>query len=343
VPFFFSGAPLDADGHLRGSASFVGPVEAAPADCQIDWDIAVTPSKSNHPPVATDDSWTVAAGSALDGNVLTDDRDPDGDAITPRVLKISFAAKEWSKFDADGAFLYTAGPGTTKQLTKTITYVAVDSHGLESKPAKAVITLVPSGRRAKRPPRGTSRRAKSRSALLNAAASTSPTWYGPFSHWAGLCFGSGLGSQCFYLLPVRSAASFDAATHWLPTAQAAAKMCLKFGVFPLKNADCARQLLQGGFGSVWNKSITRNARAFGDCLLYRIHRHRTVSHPFSGEWSKPELSTDTSLVEPYNGNPAFTGFATWTKGFSGKVRVPLFCDGRGLAYAELNQRLTDAP
>jgi hypothetical protein len=96
---------------------------------------AADTSEANRPPVAVADHWTVEAGHALEENVLDNDRDPDGDRLRAKVLDISFAASEYSRVEPHGDFLYTAGPGTTRTLTKTITYVAVDSSGARSKPA----------------------------------------------------------------------------------------------------------------------------------------------------------------------------------------------------------------
>lgn len=99
----------------------------------------------NLPPVANGDDYCVEPGGTLVVNaaegVLSNDRDPDGDEITARVKAISFANSEWSGLDPDGSFSYTAGPGTRRVLFKTITYVAVDSKGVESEPTTAIVTV----------------------------------------------------------------------------------------------------------------------------------------------------------------------------------------------------------
>jgi hypothetical protein len=97
---------------------------------------------NNHAPVANLDAWTLALGEVLDGNVLDNDSDPDGDPITARIVSISFASSEWSGLHEDGSFVYTAGAGTSITMNKQITYVAVDSHGLESAPVTSVVTIL---------------------------------------------------------------------------------------------------------------------------------------------------------------------------------------------------------
>ncbi|HXF32706.1 MAG TPA: Ig-like domain-containing protein [Solirubrobacterales bacterium] len=113
---------------------------------------AQVPNACGHgsPPVANPDSWTVPRGGTLLENVLANDSDVDGEPLTAEVLKIDFAADEWTGFggllQGDGEFLYTAGIGTSRDLTKTITYVAVDAAGNRSQPATAVIHVeVPGG------------------------------------------------------------------------------------------------------------------------------------------------------------------------------------------------------
>jgi hypothetical protein len=38
--------------------------------------------KDNHPPATKDDTYTVKVGQTINANVLTNDSDPDGDALT---------------------------------------------------------------------------------------------------------------------------------------------------------------------------------------------------------------------------------------------------------------------
>jgi hypothetical protein len=277
----------------------------------------------NHPPVARRDHWNVRAGFVADENVLANDYDPDGDPIVARVLKISFAKKEYSGVERRGQFLYTAGPGTRRVLNKTITYVAVDSHGARSAPAKAIVTIKPRKKAKKKPKK------------VHASAAA-PYWVAD-PNWVQLCFGSGLDSHCFTMLSVRNTRWLNNSQPW-GTLSGAATACLRYGFLPMKNADCAKKLLQKGAGQIWNKSVINNAAKFGDCLMWEVERNRTLKHPLAGEWGKPIYRTLDSLVKPYNGNARFTGYGTW-----GNKRVPLFCAANGTVYGEVWRSLTPKP
>jgi Tol biopolymer transport system component len=301
-------------------------------------------SHRNHAPIAKPDRWKVQAGWTLDGNVLANDRDPDGDKITAKATKISFASSEWSGLDSDGGFLYTAGPGTSRELRKTITYEAVDSKGARSRSAKAEITIeVPAA--AKNPPLPVTGLPASASTWMSSsvfASATAPTfWNGP-SSWARSCFDSGVKTTCYTMLNVATTVQFNSLTGWADL-QGAYQVCLKYGLIPLKNSDCAKNLLKSGFSSVWNKSVINNAAMFGDCLMFRVSRHRTLRHPFAGVWGKPEYATLDSLVKPYDGDVAVTGYGTWQKGLTGHWRVPLFCNNDNNVYRLVNQPLTEVP
>ena len=297
---------------------------------------AGTPDQ-NRPPVARADAWTVQAGHTLDENLLRNDSDPDGDPIRAQVRQISFASKEWSGVDTDGDFLYTAGPGTSRTLRKTVTYVAVDDKGAISQPARAVITLKPR-RKAKRNPTAEKRKARPQS-----AASTAPYWAGPYAFgpptW--LCFGSGLKTSCFYMLSVKRTAQLNAETGWTGSIGKAARACLKYGFIPLKNAACAKKLAAYAAQSITNKSVINNAAKLKNCLMYRVARRRTLREPVAGEWGKPQYDSLSSLVARFTGNGGLTGYGTWTKGGFGKVRVPLFCDPAGQVLAKMNEPLRE--
>jgi Bacterial Ig domain len=269
----------------------------------------------NRPPVAQPDRWGVRAGWTADENVLLNDYDPDGDPITARVLRISFAKREWSGMEPRGDFLYTAGPGTRRTLNKTITYVAVDSHGAVSAPTTAVVKVTPWKRTQKKP--------------KGAAAAQQPYWIGPYGGWVRLCFGSGLGSYCYTLLSVQRTRQLNQLRPW-SNLGGAIDSCIKFGFLPLKNAACGASLFKDGLFHVWDKSVVSNAAKFGDCLLFRVDRNRTLRHPIAGEWGKPQYRTLDSLVSPYNGNARVTGWATW-----GKWRVPMWCASNGLVSGKV--------
>jgi DNA-binding beta-propeller fold protein YncE len=294
----------------------------------------------NHRPVAKPDAWSLDAGLSLEESVLANDSDPDGDPIAAKVTRISFAHTEWSGLEADGTFLYTAGPGTQKALLKRITYVAVDSHGAESKPVDATIAIVPGSRGSNPLKRGKQR------ARPATASSSGPYWEGPFSRWAQLCFGSGLHASCYTIDSAAATRELNQDTSWHPDLLTAGKWCLKYGLLPMKKKQCAEKLIEHGLGFIWNRSVLYNAARFGDCLLTRVGRHRSVSHPLSGTWGKAEYAPDDSLVDRFDGNADFTGLGTWLKGgllSSARWRVPLFCDANGQVWRKVYQDLVTAP
>jgi hypothetical protein len=284
---------------------------------------------ANHPPVAVDDTLTVRAGHALDANLLANDSDPDGDAITAKVLNISFAASEYSGVEPSGDLLYTAGPGTTRTLRKVITYVAVDPSGARSAPAKATITLTV--------PKGSTHRPGS-STRGARKATTSPVWT-QYPGYAWSCSGGGLKTKCWYLLSVPRTAQFDRDSAWTPSLAQAATLCLKYGLIPLKNADCAQKLLSAGVNGLWDRGSIADAARFGSCLLYRVSRHRTFSHPLAGEWGKPEYHPLDSTVRPWDrALSATTGYAKWKKDglTTERWKLPLFCQSGGSVAVGIN-------
>ena len=284
-----------------------------------------TDPAGNRPPVAVRDLYKVRAGWTLDENLLRNDYDPDGDPITPKVLQISFARKEWSGLERDGSFLYTAGPGTSRVLLKRITYVVIDSHGAQSQPVTSVVRVRPW-----KPSR--------RNPLTHKSASAAaPYWIGPSGAWVRLCFGRALKTQCFMLLSVSNTQALNALTPWA-TLDGAVSACVKFGFIPLNNRECAKKLLEKGLFQVWDKSVVSNASKFQDCLLFRVGRHRTIRHPLAGEWGAPEYRTLDSLVKPFNGNQRFSGWGTW-----GKWRVPVFCGRDGRVLGKVNTDLALKP
>jgi hypothetical protein len=283
----------------------------------------------NRAPIAKPDKWVVKPGFNVDESVLANDYDPEGDKITARVIKISFASKEWSKMDADGGFLYVAGPGTKRTLHKTITYVAVDSQGNASAPTKAVVTIARP--KAKKSP------VRKKHGGGRAAAVYAPTWFGPNPAWQQLCFGAGLKAHCFTMLSVQNTQALNAFTGWT-NRTGAARACLKFGFLPMKNAACAQQLLERGAGQIWDKSVINNAAKWGYCLMFHVDRDRTLAHPLAGRWGKPQYSPDNSLTRRSGLAGSTSGYGHWLFGLS-KWRVPLFCDARGQVWAQAYQPL----
>jgi hypothetical protein len=287
-------------------------------------------SEPNHRPVARSDRWAVRAGLAVDENVLDNDSDPDGDDITAKIIEISFASKEWSGLDRDGGFLYTAGPGTRGTLTKKITYEAVDSHGKRSKPVVSTVTVVPTKLRS----------APFAASGQRAVAAAAGTWDGP---WASrpLCFGRGLQTECWFMLSVARTSEFAAVTSWLPTLANATNLCTRYGFVPVKAATCAKKLIHGALPGIWDTAVVRGVAGMGDCLLYRVSRHRTLRHPRAGVWGSPEFSPIRSYVTPYNGQ-GLTGWGRWNRGLTGRWRIPLFCAANGNVYGDPTANLSDA-
>jgi hypothetical protein len=295
-------------------------------------------ARCDRPPVAEPDSFVVDAGETLEGSVLANDRDPDGDPIHAKVLKISFAHGEWSGLEPDGTFFYTAGPGTQLELQKKVTYEAVDSYGASSAPVVAMVTVRPRGRRTGSPL--TPRRARSARLAASASDLSRVYWDGGWAS-ATLCFGGGLDSSCYTMNSVANTQALDRETSSFPSLGSAVRWCTKFQIIPKTPEECGKELIKKGIGFAWNRSVLYNAAKFGDCLLSRVHRHRTITHPLSGTWSKPEYETLRSLVSPWSGNATVSGWGTWGKGFSGEWRVPLFCGSNGLVYRLVGKELVD--
>ncbi len=284
----------------------------------------------NRPPVAVPDHWVVAPGKVVDDTVLTNDSDPDGDPITPRVLSISYLASEWSGMDPDGGFLYTAGAGTRVRMVKRITYVVVDSHGARSAPVVSTITVQPRPRGRAMNFTRTSRRVKS---TMAAVAVSRP------SNWVWVCKGSGIGTKCYFLLSVATTRELNGATSWFNLATAYSA-CTRFGLLPLKPKQCATNLAKKSLGKVWDKSVVNNAARWNQCVLYVVSRKRTLRHPRAGEWSMPEYHPINSLTRPWDATrPNTSGWGYWSRGLrhpGKKLQLPVACLPNGLAAYRLD-------
>ena len=111
-----------------------GEASSAPAT------VTLTVSAANRPPVAQDDAETTAAGTAVRVNVLANDSDPDGDALTTTavsdppngsaVIVDGGAAVRYTPdggFSGTDSFTYTVSDGTaTATATVTITVTLVN-------------------------------------------------------------------------------------------------------------------------------------------------------------------------------------------------------------------------
>ncbi|MBI5735784.1 MAG: tandem-95 repeat protein, partial [Mycolicibacterium neoaurum] len=98
--------------------------------------IVVTPV--NKAPQTSDDLYTTTEDTAISGNVLNNDTDTDGDAITAGLVMP--ASHGNVQLNADGSFSYT--PGANFHGTDGFSYVASDG-SLSSAPTLVTITVTP--------------------------------------------------------------------------------------------------------------------------------------------------------------------------------------------------------
>ena len=109
--------------------------------------VTITVAEVNDAPVAADDAGTTQEGTALLGNVLPNDSDPDnedglaGNDDTLSAELVSGPANGTLELLADGRFTYTPASGFSG--TDTFTYRARDSRGLASGDAVVTITVTP--------------------------------------------------------------------------------------------------------------------------------------------------------------------------------------------------------
>jgi len=65
----------------------------------------------NHPPVAVDDTVKIQSGKSAEGNVRTNDSDPDGDPLVVTPTPVVAPAHGTLILNPDGTFTYTPAPG----------------------------------------------------------------------------------------------------------------------------------------------------------------------------------------------------------------------------------------
>ena len=112
---------------------------------------------SNPVPIAVDDTGTGSEGGVITGNVLTNDHDPDGDALTVGTSAVVPPAHGTLVLNADGSYLYTPQPyfsgtdsftyrltdadGGTSTATVTLTITAVEHAPTSTPPADQSNTI----------------------------------------------------------------------------------------------------------------------------------------------------------------------------------------------------------
>ncbi|HHR6079882.1 TPA: Ig-like domain-containing protein, partial [Providencia alcalifaciens] len=95
----------------------------------------------NEPPVAGDDHGQTKQGVPTVIDVLSNDRDPDGELDKSTLHIEKNGDKGTATFDADGKLIYTPKPGATGQ--DTITYTVKDKDGSISNTATVTIDITP--------------------------------------------------------------------------------------------------------------------------------------------------------------------------------------------------------
>ncbi|KRF20541.1 hypothetical protein ASG90_18315 [Nocardioides sp. Soil797] len=89
--------------------------------------VTITVSASNAPPVAVDDHVTGDEDIPMTGNVLTNESDPDGDALTASLVLAPVNGT--IVLNADGSFTYT--PNANFHGPDSVTYSITDGHGAD--------------------------------------------------------------------------------------------------------------------------------------------------------------------------------------------------------------------
>src|SRR5204862_4622252 len=107
--------------------------------------VSLTVNEVNDAPLASDDAATTNEDTAVSGNVLTNDTDPDntdgipGNEDTLQAVLVSGPSHGTLTLDAQsGAFTYT--PSANFWGSDSFTYKALDSRGAESNVATVSLT-----------------------------------------------------------------------------------------------------------------------------------------------------------------------------------------------------------
>ncbi len=128
-PFGYTWKKVPAGSHV-----LTAKVTDSNGDCSISSPVHI---EVNSPPVARNDMVTTIINTAIDMNILGNDEDPDGEAIT---LKKANQPSHGVLSVFDAKISYLPEPGFLG--TDEFTYCIVDPHGLEAS-AKVIITVTP--------------------------------------------------------------------------------------------------------------------------------------------------------------------------------------------------------
>ncbi len=122
-----------------GAADLAAPPSAGPAPIADDRDPPPFPSP-NAPPVARPEALSTLEDTALSGNVLSNDSDPDGDPLTVvNIGTFDSAMAGTVAMNADGSFTYTPPAGYCG--ADSFDYAITDGHG-NTAPAVASIDVI---------------------------------------------------------------------------------------------------------------------------------------------------------------------------------------------------------
>jgi len=99
--------------------------------------VTITVKQVNKSPVAVADTFDVNEDTSLNGDVLTNDSDPDGDTLTANL--ISSASHGTLTLDSNGSFTYKPNPDYNG--SDTFTYEANDGQGQPNSTDTATVTI----------------------------------------------------------------------------------------------------------------------------------------------------------------------------------------------------------
>jgi VCBS repeat-containing protein len=142
------GSDADAGG-LTGTVT-VGVGNAVVLDAGIYWVSSGDDGDTfgDLPPVAVDDVVSAAYQTGVTGNVLANDSDPDGDALTATLTTLP--ANGSVTLAPDGSFTYTPAAGFSG--ADTFTYTATDTHGGTATATVTITVVAPDGSGGNSPP-----------------------------------------------------------------------------------------------------------------------------------------------------------------------------------------------